>query len=112
MDIAATVVAYLDEYTDIPWYHDRPTGHVGECGTVAADTRSAELVQEVATVTLMVYANKRGRRDDLAKQAAQALLAMPWRVQNIFAAEVMGGYDDPVDGLKRRRITASVTVNN
>lgn len=111
MDVAATLVRYLSAHTDVSWYHDKPTGRVPECGTVTRDGGPSGLVEDSATVTLMAYAPTRGRAADLAWQAKQALVAMPWWVENVFGAEVLGDYYDPLDGQHRHRVTARVTVN-
>lgn len=111
MDVAAQMLKYLSAHTDARWYHDKPMGHVSECGTVTRDGGPSDLAQDTATVTLMAYAPTRGRAADLAWQAKQALVAMPWWVENVFSVEVLGDYYDPLDGQHRHRVTARVLVN-
>lgn len=112
MDVAAEVVTYLTESTGIPWYHDRPRHAPAECGTVTRDGGPTELVRDMPTLTLIVYAASRGRAADLAALAKGALLRMQWQVPNVFGAEVMGDYYDPVDGMHRHRVTASLIIND
>lgn len=112
MDVAAEVVTYLTEVTGIPWYHDVPRHAPAEFGTAKRDGGPTELVRDTATVTLMVHAATRGRASDLAQITKHCVLAMKWDRPNVFDAEVVGDYDDPLDGRSRRRITAQILVND
>ena len=54
MDIAATLIDYLDQATALEWYHDAPVGAPDEYGTVTRDGGPTELVRDLPTVTLIV----------------------------------------------------------
>ena len=112
MDVAAEVVTYLDDVTGIPWFHDVPEHAPAEFGTATRDGGPTELVRDTATVTLMVHAATRGRASDLASETKRALLLMPYEVANVFRAEVMGDYYDPLDGRFRHRVTTQIIVND
>lgn len=112
MDIAAEVIEYLDAHTTVTWHHDRPTGNASEYGTVTRDGGPTEMVRDQPTLTLMAYAQTRGRCADLAQEAKRALLNMPWVHPNVFRAQVLGDYYDPVDGMRRHRITAQLITND
>ena len=112
MDVAAVLVNYMDDATDIPWFHDAPTNTPAEFGTLTRDGGPTEFVRDLPTVTLLVHAQKRGRAAQLAEQAKQALLAAPYEVENVFWVEILGDYRDPLDGRERHRITATLVVND
>ena len=112
MDIAAVLVNYLDDATDIEWFHNAPKSTPAEFGTLTRDGGPTEAVRDLPAVTLLVCAQTRGRAAVLSQQAKRALLAAPGEVDNIFDAEVLGDYYDPLDGMHRHRITASLTVND
>lgn len=112
MDVAAMLVNYLDNATAIPWYHNAPVNAPSEFGTLARDGGPSEIVRDLPTVTLLVYAQTRGRAASLAAQVKQALLSTQYTVDNAFQAEIMGDYYDPLDGKHRHRITASLIVND
>lgn len=112
MDVAATLINYLDDATDIPWYHNAPTSSPAEFGTLTRDGGPSEIVRDMPTITLLVHAQTRGRAATLAFQAKQALLTAQYEVDGIFACEILGDYYDPLDGRHRHRITASLTVND
>lgn len=112
MDAAAVTRAYLGEATTIPWYHDAPSHPPEEYGTITRDGGPKELVTDRPILTAIVHATRRGRAADLADEAEQAIIAMPWSVDNVFSAEVMGNYYDPMDGRPRHRITAQITTND
>ena len=116
MDIAATLVNYLDETTEIPWFHNvpvnPPVSQPSEFGTLTRDGGQTEIVRDLPTVTLIVYAENRGRAAELAMQAKQMLMLMKYSAANVFEAEILGDYYDPLDGRHRHRITASLIVND
>lgn len=112
MDVAATLIDYLDGATEIEWYHNVPKGAPAEFGTLTRDGGPTEAVRDMPTVTLVVHAQTRGRAAALAEGAKKALLSAPYAVENVFRAEVLGDYYDPLDGRHRHRITASLTVND
>lgn len=112
MDVEAEVVTYLNDVTGIPWYHDLPKHAPAECGTATRSGGPSDLVRDQPTLTLMVHAATRGRAADLAHVAKSCLLAMPWDRPNVFSAEILGDYYDPLDGRHRHRITASLLVND
>ena len=112
MDVAAVLINYLDSATDIDWYHNAPTNSPDEFGTLTRDGGNTEIVRDMPAITLLVYAQTRGRAAVLAGQAKQALLFASDSVTNVFGAEILGDYYDPLDGRHRRRITASLVVND
>lgn len=112
MDIAATLVRYLDEQSDIEWYHNAPKNTPDEFGTLTRDGGPSEIVRDNPTITLLVYAQTRGRAAALAFDAKQALLDAQYSVDGLFNAEILGDYYDPLDGRHRHRITASIIVND
>ncbi|HAM15345.1 MAG TPA: hypothetical protein DCP91_05715 [Eggerthellaceae bacterium] len=112
MDVAATLVNYLDGATDIQWYHNAPKNSPAEFGTLTRDGGPSEIVRELPTVTLIVYASTRGRAATLAEQAKNALLMAQYEVPSMFGCEILGDYYDPLDGKHRHRITASLIMND
>ena len=113
MDIAATLVNYLDGATSIEWFHDAPRDAPDEFGTVQRNGGPySDYVVDRPTVTLITYGTTRHRAAELALEAKQALMAAPYAIDNIFAAEILGDYHDPLDGKQRHRITASLTTND
>ena len=112
MDIAAVLINYLDTATDIQWYHNAPKDSPAEFGTLTRDGGPTEIVRDLPTVTLLVHAGTRGRAASLASQAKRALLTASDSVANIFGAEILGDYYDPLDGRHRHRITATLVVND
>lgn len=112
MDVAAVLINYLDEATDIEWFHNVPRNAPDEFGTLTRDGGPSEIVRDLPTVTLIVHAATRGRAAALAFDAKQALLNAQYHVDCIFRAEILGDYYDPLDGRHRHRITASIIVND
>lgn len=112
MDVAATLINYLDDATEIEWFHNAPISSPAEFGTLTRDGGPSEIVRDNPTVTLIVCANTRGRAATLAFRAKHALLLSPYSVDNIFEVEILGDYYDPLDGKHRHRITASLIVND
>lgn len=112
MDVAATLIDYLDGVTDIDWYHNAPKNSPAEFGTLTRDGGQTEIVRDLPTVTLIVYASTRGRASTLAQQVKRALLFAQYGVAGIFGCEILGDYYDPVDGKHRHRITASLIFND
>ena len=112
MDVAATFISYLDNATSIPWYHNSPQNAPTEYGTLTRDGGGADLVRDMPTLTLIIYAPTRGRAAALASSVKRALIASKWEIQNVFETEIMSDYYDPLDGKHRHRITASFTVND
>lgn len=112
MDVAATLISYLDDATEIEWFHNAPRSTPDEFGTLTRDGGPSEIVRDMPTVTLIVYAKTRGRAATLAEQTKQALLFASDAVDNIFRVEILGDYYDPLDGRHRHRITASLIVND
>ena len=112
MDVAATLINYLDDATDIEWYHNAPKSTPAEFGTLTRDGGPSEIVRDLPTVTLIVNAQSRARAAALAYQARRALVFAPDTVDNIFQVEILGDYYDPLDGRHRHRITASIIVND
>lgn len=112
MDVAATLINYFDTATDVSWYHNAPTNSPAEFGTLTRDGGNTEIMRDMPTVTLLVYAQTRGRAAFLAEQAKRALLFAQDSVQNVFGAEILGDYYDPLDGKHRHRITATLVVND
>ena len=112
MDVAAVAVDYLTEATGVPWYHDVPPGAKPPFGTLTRDGGPTYMVRDMPTLTLMCHGATRGDAADLAEATKRALIKMPWSVANVFGAEVMGDYYDPLDGRHRHRVTASLLVND
>lgn len=112
MDVAATLIKYLDAATDIEWYHNSPANAPAEYGTLTRDGGPSEIVRDMPTVTLIVYAASRGRLANLASSVKRALIAAKWEIDNVFEVEIMSIYYDPLDGKHRARITASLIVND
>ena len=112
MDVAATLINYLDDATEIGWFHNAPKNSPNEFGTLTRDGGPSEVVRDSPTITLIVYAATRGRAAALAFDAKQALLNAQYSVDGLFSAEILGDYYDPLDGRHRHRITASVIVND
>lgn len=113
MDVAATLVNYLDTATVIPWYHNAPKNAPDEYGTLTRDGGAYdEFVRDNPTVTLVVHAASRGRCATLANAVKRALIETKWTLANVFDCEVLGDYYDPLDGKHRHRITASLVVND
>lgn len=112
MDIAAVLIDYLEDATSLEWFHDSPKNAPAEYGTVTRDGGATELVRDLPTVTLIVYAATRGRAANLAASVKRALIASKWSVDNIFEATIESDYYDPVDGKHRHRITASLITND
>ena len=112
MDVAATLINYLDSATEIEWFHNAPKDSPAEFGTLTRDGGPSEIARDNPTVTLIVYASTRGRAASLAFDAKQALLNAQYNVDALFNAEILGDYYDPLDGRHRHRITASIIVND
>lgn len=112
MDVAATIINYLDGATSIPWYHNKPVNAPAEFGTLTRDGGSYEIVRDVPTLTLIIYAASRGRCASLASSVKRALIASKWEVDNVFDVTIESDYFDPLDGFLRHRITASLVVND
>ena len=112
MDVAATLINYLDSATEIEWFHNAPKNTPTEFGTLTRDGGPSEIVRDNPTITLIVYANTRGRAATLAFRAKQALIMAQYSVDGLFNAEILGDYYDPLDGRHRHRITASIIVND
>ena len=112
MDVAAVTVNYLTSATNVQWYHDAPEDTPDSFGTLTRDGGPTELVRDMPTLTLMCHGATRGDAADLATLTKRALLLMPYSVENVFSAEVLGDYYDPLDGRHRHRITASLLVND
>lgn len=112
MDVAATLVNYLDNVSDIPWYHNAPKNAPSEFGTLTRDGGPSEIVRDNPTITMLVYGETRGYAATNAYNARQKLLDAPYEVDGIMGAEILGEYYDPVDGKHRHRITASLIVND
>lgn len=113
MDIAATIINYLDRVSEVGWYHNSPKSAPTEYGTLTRDGGAYDsYVRDMPTITLIVYAATRGRCAELAGNTKQQLIRACWEVDNIFQVEIFGDYYDPVDGKHRHRITAQVTVND
>lgn len=112
MDVAATLINYLDDVTDIEWFHNAPKNAPDEFGTLTRDGGNTEIVRDNPTITLLVYAATRGRAAVLAFSVKQALLYAQYHVDGLFNAELLGDYYDPLDGRHRHRITASIIVND
>lgn len=112
MDVAATLINYLDDATEIEWFHNAPKNTPAEFGTLTRDGGSSEIVTDRPTITLIVYAANRGRAAALAFDVKQALLNAQYSVDALFNAEILGDYYDPLDGKHRHRITASLIVND
>jgi hypothetical protein len=111
MDVAATLINYLDDATEIEWFHNAPKNTPDEFGTLTRDGGQTERARDLPTVTLLVYAQTRGRAARLADQAKNALLLAQYEVPSIFGCEILGDYYDPLDGKHRHRITASLNIN-
>ena len=112
MDVAATLINYLDDATEIEWFHNAPKSPPAEFGTLTRDGGPSEIVRELPTVTLIVYASTRGRAATLAEQAKNALLMAQYEIPSMFGCEILGDYYDPLDGKHRHRITASLIMND
>lgn len=112
MDIAATLIDYLDQATALEWFHDAPVGTPDEYGTVTRDGGTTELVRDLPTVTLIVHARTRGRAASYAASAKRALIASKWELDNVFEATIESDYYDPLDGKHRHRITATLITND
>lgn len=112
MDVAATLIDYLDGATALEWFHDSPKNAPDEYGTLSRDGGSTEIVRDMPTVTLIIYAAKRGRAASLASSVKRALIASKWEIDNVFDVTIESDYYDPVDGKHRHRITASLIVND
>jgi hypothetical protein len=112
MDIAAVAIDYLTTETGVPWYHDRPEHAAGALGTLVRDGGPYSLATDMPTLTLMCYGATRGDAADLAGDVKRALMLMPYEVANVFGAEVMGDYYDPLDGYHRHRVTAQLVTSD
>jgi hypothetical protein len=112
VDVAATLINYLDDATEIEWFHNAPKNTPDEFGTLTRDGGQTEIVRDLPTVTLLVYAASRGRAATLAEQTKRALLFAQYEVQSVFDCEILGDYYDPLDGKHRHRITASLIFND
>lgn len=112
MDVAATLIDYLDDATDIEWYHNAPKNSPAEFGTLSRSGGQTEIVRDLPRVTLIVYASTRGRAYTLAQQAKRALLFAQYDVMGLFGCEILSDYYDPLDGKHRHRITASLIFND
>jgi len=113
MDVAATLINYLDEASSIPWYHNSPQNAPVEYGTLNRDGGAYdEFVRDQPTITLIIYASTRGRAAVLANSVKRALIASKWAVDNVFNVSILSDYYDPLDGKHRHRITASLVVND
>lgn len=112
MDVAATLINYLDDATEIEWFHNAPKNSPAEFGTLTRDGGQTEIVRDNPTITLIVYAPTRARAAVLAFNVKQALLYAQYHVNGMFNAEILGDYYDPLDGKHRHRITASLIVND
>ena len=56
MDVAATLINYLDEASSIPWYHNSPQNAPTEYGTLNRDGGGYdEFVRDQPTVVLRLY---------------------------------------------------------
>lgn len=113
MDVAATLINYLDSASSIPWYHNSPQNPPTEYGTLTRDGGGYdEFVRDQPTITLIIYAQTRGRAAALANSVKRALIAAKWSINNVFDVSVLSDYYDPLDGKHRHRITASLVVND
>ena len=112
MDIAATLVRYLDEQSDVEWYHNAPTNTPDEFGTLTRDGGPSEIVRDNPTITAFVYGGSRPRSEELAEQARQLLLDAQYEIDGIFGCEIFSIMHENVDGRHRHRITASLIVND
>ena len=113
MDVAATIINYLDSVSEIGWYHNSPKNAPAEYGTLTRDGGAyGSYVQDTPTLTLIVYAATRGRAAELAGNTKQQLIRAKWALDNVFGVDILGDYYDPLDGKHRHRITASLTVND
>jgi hypothetical protein len=112
VDVAATLINYLDDATEIEWFHNAPKNSPAEFGTLTRDGGPTEIVTDRPTITLLVYAQTRGRAANLAFDVKQALINAQYSVDALFNAEIMGDYYDTLDGRHRHRITASIIVND
>jgi len=112
MDIAGVLASYMTQATGFPWYHDRPAGASGRLGTVTRDGGPTEMVRDMPTVTMLVYGDGRADAAQAAQVAKRAFLEAPHHVENVFTAEIMGDYYDPLDGMCRHRITATLVAND
>lgn len=112
VDVAATLINYLDDATEIEWFHNAPKNTPAEFGTLTRDGGPSEIVRDNPIITLIVYANTRGRAATLAFRAKQALIMAQYSVDGLFNAEILGDHYDPLDGRHRHRITASIIVND
>ena len=112
MDIAATLIDYLNQATTLEWFHNAPVNAPAEYGTLTRDGGPTELVRDMPTVTLVVHASTRGRAAALASDAKRALIASKWELDNVFDATIEGDYYDPLDGKHRHRITATLITND
>lgn len=112
MDVAATIINYLDSVSEIGWYHNSPKNAPAEYGTLTRDGGASDIVRDMPTLTLIVYAATRGRAAELAGNTKQQLIRAKWELDNVFEVDILGDYYDPLDGKHRHRITASLTVND
>lgn len=113
MDVAATLINYLDNSSSIPWFHNSPQNAPTEYGTLNRDGGAYdEFVRDQPTITLIIYASTRGRAAALANSVKRALIASKWAVDNVFNVSILSDYYDPLDGKHRHRITASLVVND
>lgn len=112
VDVAATLINYLDGATALDWYHNIPQNAPEEYGTLTRDGGTTEIVRDLPTVTLMVYAATRGRAASLASSVKRSLIAAKWEVDNVFDVTIESDYYDPLDGRHRHRITATLIVND
>ncbi len=113
MDVAAAVIAYLDDATSVSWYHNVPESAPTSFGTLTrSGGATSDYIRDQPTLTLQCYANTRGAAADLAAEVKLALMEMPFEVAQVFACDIMSDYYDPVDGYHRHRITCQLIVND
>lgn len=112
MNITTTLIDYLDESTPLTWYRNAPVNAPVQFGTIQRDGGESEIVRDLPTVTLIVYAATDGEAEDLAQEVKRALLLSKWEIANIFEVQVEGMYNDPLDGKHRHRITATLITND
>ena len=112
MDIASTLIGYLNQATALEWFHDSPVNAPAEYGTLSRDGGSTELVRDLPTMTFIVYASTRGRAANFASSVKRALIASKWELDNVFDATIESDYCDPLDGKHRHRITATLITND